>query len=113
LGVGCGGNDPILGKNLYSENLRDASDGINKQTTTWLQGKGTDFRYMECPNIIQDWSTTIFAISVKRIRPRTRWTVVVLRDALQLLGTRGWRRRATNRDEWRRFVREAKARKGL
>jgi hypothetical protein len=38
---------------------------------------------------------------------------VVQRDALQLLGTRGWRRRAMKRDEWRRLVREAKARKGL
>jgi hypothetical protein len=46
-------------------------------------------------------------------RPRTRWADVVQRDALQLLGTRGWRRRATNRDEWRRLVMEAKARKGL
>jgi len=46
-------------------------------------------------------------------RPRTRWANVVQRDALQLLATRGWRRRATNRDEWRRLVREAKARKGL
>jgi len=46
-------------------------------------------------------------------RPRTRWADVVQRDALQLLGTRGWRRRATNRDEWRRLMREAKARKGL
>jgi hypothetical protein len=46
-------------------------------------------------------------------RPRTRWADVVQRDALQLLGTRGWRRRATNIDEWRRLVREAKARKGL
>jgi hypothetical protein len=45
-------------------------------------------------------------------RPRTRWADVVQRDALQLLGTRGWRRRATNRDEWRRLVRETKARKG-
>jgi len=45
-------------------------------------------------------------------RPRTRWANVVQRDALQLLGTRGWRRRATNRDEWKRLVREAKARKG-
>jgi len=44
-------------------------------------------------------------------RPRTRWADVVQRDALQLLGTRGWRRRATNRDEWRRLMRGAKARK--
>ena len=46
-------------------------------------------------------------------RSRTRWVDVVQRDALQLLGTRGWRRRAANRDEWRRLVREAKARKRL
>jgi hypothetical protein len=46
-------------------------------------------------------------------RPGTRWADVVQRDALQLLGTRRWRRRATNRDEWRRLVREVKARKGL
>jgi hypothetical protein len=46
-------------------------------------------------------------------RPRTRWADVVQRDALQLLGTRGWRRRAANKNEWRRLVREAKARKGL
>jgi hypothetical protein len=38
---------------------------------------------------------------------------VVQRDALQLLGLRGWRRRAENRDEWRHLVREAKAQKGL
>ena len=46
-------------------------------------------------------------------RPRTRWTDVVQRDARQLLGIRGWRRKAANRDEWRRLMREAKARKGL
>jgi hypothetical protein len=46
-------------------------------------------------------------------RPRTRRADVVQRDALQLLGIRGWRRRAAKRDEWRRLVREVKARKGL
>jgi hypothetical protein len=46
-------------------------------------------------------------------RPRTRRADVVQRDALQLLGIRGWRRRAANRDEWRRLVREGKARNGL
>jgi hypothetical protein len=46
-------------------------------------------------------------------RPRTRWTDVVQRDALRLLGIRGWRRRAESRDELRCLMREAKARKGL
>ena len=43
-------------------------------------------------------------------KPRTRWTDVVQRDARQLLGIRRWRSKAANRDEWRRLVREAKAR---
>jgi len=46
-------------------------------------------------------------------RPRTKWADVVQGDALQLLGITGWRGRAENRDEWRRLMREAKARKGL
>ena len=46
-------------------------------------------------------------------RPRNRWADVVQWDALQLLGIRGWRRWAKNRDEWRCLMREAKARKGL
>jgi len=46
-------------------------------------------------------------------RPRTRWADVVQRDAFQLLGVRGWRRRAESRDEWRHALREVKARKGL
>ena len=46
-------------------------------------------------------------------RPRTRWAGVVQRNALQLLETRGWRIKAASRDEWRRRMREAKARKGL
>jgi len=70
LGVGHGGDDPTPEKNLRSGNLRDALDGFNKQTTTWLQGKGTDFWHMECSNIIQDWSTVISALSVKQIDSR-------------------------------------------
>jgi hypothetical protein len=46
-------------------------------------------------------------------RPRTRWADVVRRDTLQLPGIRGWSRKDANRDEWRRLMREAKARKGL
>ena len=88
------------------------------------------------PNIVEDikirrleWAGHIMRMEEERIpkkvlngnlrttrpvgRPRTRWADVVQRDALQLLGTRGWRRRGANRDEWRRLVREAKAWKGL
>ena len=46
-------------------------------------------------------------------RPRNRWADVVQRDALELLGIKGWRGGAVNRDEWRRLVREAKALKEL
>ena len=46
-------------------------------------------------------------------KPRVRWADVFQRNAVQLLGIRGWRRRAENRDEWRRLMREAKAQKGL
>jgi hypothetical protein len=52
---------------------------------------------MECSNIIQD----------------SRWPDVVQRDVLHLQGMRGWRRRAENRDELRRLMREANTRKGL
>jgi hypothetical protein len=41
--------------------------------------------------------------------PIKRWKLVVQRDALQILGIRGWRRRAGEREELRRPLREARA----
>jgi hypothetical protein len=87
------------------------------------------------PNIVEDikirrleWTGHITRMEEERIpkkvlngnfhtttpvgRPRTRWVDVVQRDALQLLGIRGWKRRAANTDEWRRLVREAKGSEG-
>jgi len=88
------------------------------------------------PNIVEDiiirrlgWAGHIIRMKEERIpkkvlngnfhttrpvgRPRTRWADVVQRNALQMLGIRGWRRRAENRDERRCLMREAKAQKGL
>jgi len=88
------------------------------------------------PNIMEDikirrlgWAGHIIRMEEERIpkkvlngnfyttrpvgRPRARWADVVQRDALQLLGIRGWRRRAENRDEWRCLMRVAKVRRGL
>jgi hypothetical protein len=38
-------------------------------------------------------------------RPKIKWEDAVQKDALQILGTRGWRRRAENREEWRHLLR--------
>jgi hypothetical protein len=88
------------------------------------------------PNIVEDfkfrrlgWAGHIVRMGEQRIqkkvlngnfrtvrpvgRPRTRWSDVVQRDVRQLLGIRRWRNKDANRDEWRRVMRETKARKGL
>jgi hypothetical protein len=46
-------------------------------------------------------------------KPRKRLEDVVQRNTSQILGIRGWRRRAEGREEWRRLLREARAQKGL
>ena len=45
-------------------------------------------------------------------KPSTRWEDVVRRDTSQILGIRGWRRRAEGREEWRRILREVSAGRG-
>jgi hypothetical protein len=45
-------------------------------------------------------------------KPRARLEDVVRRDTSQILGIRRWRRRAEDREEWRRLLREARVQKG-
>jgi hypothetical protein len=46
-------------------------------------------------------------------KPRTRWEDVVRRYTSQVLGIRGWRKRAEDREEQRRLPREPRAQEGL
>jgi hypothetical protein len=39
-------------------------------------------------------------------RPRIKWEDAVQKDALQILGMQGWRRRVENRDKWRQLLKE-------
>jgi len=84
LGLSVGVTSPPRKKNLCSKNLRDASDGINRRRPGYREGHKIEV--------------------VRRFK---------YLGTVQLLGITGWRRRAANRDEWRRLMREAKARKGL
>jgi len=45
-------------------------------------------------------------------KPRTRCEGVIRRDTSQILGIRGWRRRAEDREEWRRLLKRPGPRRG-
>ena len=46
-------------------------------------------------------------------KPRKRWEDFVQRDALGVLGMRGWRRRAGEREEWRNLLRDVRGPEGV
>jgi hypothetical protein len=48
----------------------------------------------------------------RRGRPKKGWREKVERD-LQVLGVRRWRELVTDREKWRKIVRQAKAQSGL
>jgi len=46
-------------------------------------------------------------------KPRTKWEFIIWRDISQILGIRGWKRQAEDREDGRHLLRDARAQNGL
>jgi len=90
LGVGLGGDDPTPEKAYVQKTSEMPRTGP-------INGRRPGYKENEL--IFGTWN----------VRDGQMW----FRDARQLLGIRGRRSKAANKDEWRRLMTEAKARKGL
>jgi hypothetical protein len=122
--------------NTFERKILRRIYGPTQERGCWHPGWNNElYSLYKEPNIVEnikttrlEWAGHIIRMEEERIpkkflngnfhttrpvgRPRTRWADVVQRDALQLLGTRGWKRRAMNRDEWRHLVRKARPERG-
>ena len=83
-------------------------DDIRTRRLGWAD----HFVRMEDERISQKFLNVKFRKIRPRGKPRTRRKDVIGRETSKTLGIRGWRRRAEDREEWRRLVMTSGPRRG-
>ena len=81
---------------------------IKSRRIAWL-GRVMRMDEKRIPKRILEWKPTGRRI---RGRPRKRW-VEDIKEDIQVLGIRGWRKLSKERTEWRRVTEKAKTHSGL